>query len=305
MVALGLLAAGLSGCGSNRLGGLVVRTSVTSYGQSSPTSAVAQGTEVALRISVTNVGQATVAGVTLRANVPSGFTYVGTSGSSTNGNAVRSADVNPAARDATLTWGAWTIGPRGTGHASQVLITAELRATGTPASTNFTPDVLATGFANALSGVPLDLSITPAPAIGMQLHVSPSAVAAGEQVVYRIVVTNTGSGAASQTSVGVTLPNGFDYLSTESISGDAGTGGATYPTQDSELPIWTGFDIPGQGSGGPGVLAVAFVAVVENTVARGTYDCSASVVVGTGSLTALQQLQNYSSLAPVQVTGPS
>ncbi|MGH7698731.1 MAG: hypothetical protein ACRENV_08680, partial [Candidatus Dormibacteria bacterium] len=170
----------MSGCGSNRLGGLEVTSKVVSSAATSSTATVAQATDVLVRITVTNISQTTISGVTVRVNVPSGFTYIGTPTSIQNGNSVRSADVVPSTRAGTLTWGAWTLGPGEPGHPSQLVITAELKASGTPASADFTPEVLATGYVNALNAVPLSLTISPAPAVGLQLHASPSTVAAGE-----------------------------------------------------------------------------------------------------------------------------
>lgn len=298
------LGASVSGCGSNRLGGLEVTTSVVQSGASASTTSVPQGTEVQVLITVTNVSQKSVSGVTVRVAVPAGFTYLGTVSTAVNGNSERSADVSPTSRASTLTWGAWEMGPGATGAQSQVLITAGLEASGTPASAQFSPQIFASGFVNTLSGTPLALSITPAPSLSLQLRVSPSAVAAGGLVTYQFVLTNTGSGQAPDTSIGITLPDAFDYAALVTTSGNGGTGAAIDPTTGSEVPVWSGFDLPGAGSGGPGILSVTFSVQVLATVAQGIYTCSASLVASTGSQTQDYIQHNYTALAPVQVTGP-
>jgi uncharacterized repeat protein (TIGR01451 family) len=289
IVSVGLaLGSIVTGCGSTRLGGLEVATVVASTGSTASTPSVPQGTDVDVEITISNVSQNSISGVTVRVAVPAGFTYLGTVTTAVNGNSERSADIAPTTKDATLTWGAWT---------------AELAATGAPATAQFSPEVFATGFVNTLSGTPLSLTISPAPSLNVQLRVSPAAVAAGERVTYQVVVTNTGSGEAPNTSVGITLPDEFDYASSSGTSGNASLGGASFPTVGTEVPIWSGIDVPGAGSAGPGILSMSFTVEVLPTVPHGIYTCSASLVASTGSQTQDFIQHNYTALAPVQVTG--
>ena len=278
-------------------------TQVVSNGSTSSTPTVPQGTEVDVKITISNVSQNSVGGVTVRVTVPNGFTYLNTVTTSTNGNSERSADVAPKSKQATLTWGAWAMGPRASSSKSQVLITAQMKATGTPANVQFSPEVFATGFVNTLSGTPLALTISPAPALNVQLRASPTAVPAGDRLTYEVVVTNTGSGEAPDTSVGVTLPDDFDYVGAAGSSGNASLEYATFPNIGTELPIWSGVDVPGAGSSGPGILSLNFTVEVLPLVPVGTYTCSASLVASTGSQTQNYIQQNYTALAAVQVTG--
>ncbi len=263
-----------------------------------------QGTDVQVRITITNVGQNSVSGVTVRVGVPAGFVYLGTVGTSSNGNSERDADIAPKSREATLTWGSWTMGPGGSGTKSQVLITAQLEATGSPGTRPFAPQVFATGFDNSLSGTPLNLTVAPAPTLGLTLRASPAAAAAGQVVTYVLTVTNTGSGAAPSVNIGLTLPDDFDYQEPLTTSGNSGTSSSSYPTIGTEGPVWSGFDIPGASSSGPGVLALTFQVMVLEETPAGTYTCSASTVASTGSQTQNYIQQNYTALAPVQVTAP-
>lgn len=299
-LALGSL---VTACGSDRLGGLEVSTSVVSNGSTASTSSVPQGTDLDVQITVSNVSQNSVGGVTVRVTVPQGLTYLNTETTSTNGNSVRSADVAPKSKESTLIWGAWSMGPRSSNSKSQVLIRAELEATGDPASVQISPTVYATGFVNALSGPSLGLTISPAPSLGIQLRVSPATTAPGQKITYDVVVTNTGSGEAPDTSIGITLPDDFDYAGASGSSGNASLGNATFPNVGTVIPIWSGIDIPGAGSSGPGTLSLTFTVQVLAIVPAGIYTCSATLVASTGSQTQNYLQTNYGALAPLQVTG--
>jgi large repetitive protein len=292
----------LSACGTTRLGGLKVSSQVVSNGSTADTTSVPQSTEVEVRITVTNVSANSVDGVTVRVVVPAGFTYLTTATTTVNGNSERSADISPRSKEATLTWGAWAMGPGNSGGKSQVLITPVFEATGSPGTAPVAPQVFATGYVNTLSGIPLDLTISPAPSLSLQLHVSPATATSGQLVTYQLVVTNSGSGEAPDTSIELTMPDDFDFAGSGATSGNAGTGGASYPNLGSELPVWSGFDLPGAGSGGPGSLSLSFSVEVLSVVPQGIYTCSASLVASTGSQTQNYIQQTYTALAPLQVT---
>ncbi|MGA7173576.1 MAG: hypothetical protein WCB86_09955 [Candidatus Dormiibacterota bacterium] len=279
-------------------------TQVVSTGATATTPTVPQGTEVNLQIKISNVSQNSIGGVTVRVAVPTGFTYLDTVTTSTNGNSERSADIAPKSKDSTLTWGAWAMGPRASSSKSQVLITAQLKATGSPANVQFSPEVFATGFVNTLSGAPLALTISPAPSLNVQLRATPTDVPAGGRLTYEVVVTNTGSGEAPDTSIGVTLPDDFDYVGAAGSSGNASLGNATFPNTGTEIPVWSGIEVPGAGSSGPGTLSLSFTVEVLPLVPRGIYTSSATLVGSTGSQTQNYIQQNYTALAAVQVTAP-
>lgn len=297
-----VLAGGLmSACGSpSTLGNLRVATSLGSKGPLQ----VAQGTAAPVTITVTNGGASAVEGVTVRVDVPSGFTYTNTVSVVENGDSVRTGDVAPTSRAAVLTWGSWTIGPGSPGFPSQVVITASLQATGGTGSVTLAPQVFASGSAGSVTSSPVSLQVTAAPSLAFTMRVSPSSAKSGGTITYFATVTNTGGGSAAGTSVSVTLPSDFDYQSTVGTSGDASTSGATYPIQGTEVPTWSGFDVPGQGSGGPGILTLEFSVKVLPDVGAGVYPATASVIAGDGSTTQNDVQLNFNSLAPVEVTGP-
>ena len=301
------LAAGTvaSSCGSTTpLSSLAVTTQVISQGNPAKSAPVAQGTSAQVQVTVTNIGSGALRGVTIRLAVPTGFIYTNTVSVVQNGDAVRAADIAPVSREATLTWGAWTIGPGGPGQPSQVVVTANLLATGVAGQSRLAPEVFATGYASSLTGTVATLEITPAPSLNLVLRVSPSAVAAGSVITYHAVITNTGSGSAPGTDLGITLPSDFDYVTTLSTFGNASTSGTTYPISGSVIPTWSGFDVPGQGGGGPGILSLTFQVRVLPDVPRGIYQATATLVASNGSTTQNEVQLNYSALAPVEVTGP-
>ncbi|MHB1526021.1 MAG: COG1361 family protein [Candidatus Dormibacteria bacterium] len=301
------LAAGAvaSSCGSSTpLSSLAVTTQVIAHGTPAKSAPVAQGTSAQVQVTVTNIGTGALRGVTIRLEVPTGFIYTNTVSVVQNGDAVRAADIAPVSREATLTWGAWTIGPGAPGQPSQVIVTANLLANGGVGQSRLAPEVFATGYSSFLTGAEATLEITAAPSLNLALRVSPAAVAAGSLITYHAVITNTGSGAAPGVNLGITLPANFDYRATLSTSGNTSTSGTTYPISGSVMPIWSGFEIPGQGSGGPGILSLTFQVMVLPDVPRGIYQATATLVASNGSTTQDQIQLNYAALAPVEVTGP-
>ncbi|MHB1501670.1 MAG: COG1361 family protein [Candidatus Dormibacteria bacterium] len=296
----------MTSCGSSSIPSTLTIASevISPTGNSGPSEPVAQGTTAQVQVTVTNTGTAAFRGVTLRLVVPASLVYLSTASLVQNGDSVRAADIAPSSRDATLTWGSWTIGPGLPGLPSQVVITANLKATGASGAVHLLPEVFATGYASTVSGAPLTLNITPAPSLSLSLHVNPAAVTSGSMVTYNAVITNTGSGSAPGATLAITLPSDFDYVTTESTSGNASTSGATYPVVGSVVPTWSGFDVPGQSGSSPGLLTLTFEVKVLPDVGRGAYSASAGLIAGNGSASQNDILLNYGSLAPVTVTGP-
>ena len=303
---VGLAAALTTSCGGASIPSTLQVSSqvISPTGSSGSTEAVAQGTTAQVQVTVTNQGGSAFRGVTVRMAVPSGLVFTSTASLVASGDAVRSADIVPASRDATLTWGSWTIGPGSAGQASQVVITANLQATGAAGSVHVLPEVFASGYPNSLAGPPVTVEITPAPSLSLTLHANPAAVTAGSMVTYDAVITNTGSGSAPGTTLSITLPSDFDYVTTESTSGNASTSGATYPVVGSVIPTWSGFDIPGQSGSGPGLLTLTFEVKVLPDVGRGVYSATAGLVASNGSASQNEVQLNYGPLAAVTVTGP-
>lgn len=130
----------------------------------------------------------------------------------------------------------------------------------------------------------------------------------GTTATYTIVVSNAASlGTANGLSISDTLPTGFVYASTTSVtlSGSATRPSTTNPTVGAAVPAWSAFAIPGGGS-----VSLKFVVTVPSSVSAGTYQNPASSTytdptrtVSNGTVTV-----SYNSASStgedVTVTGP-
>jgi fimbrial isopeptide formation D2 family protein/uncharacterized repeat protein (TIGR01451 family) len=93
--------------------------------------------------------------------------------------------------------------------------------------------------------------------------------AAGTTATYAITVANAaGKGSAINLNISDTLPTGFTFSSTGTVtlSGGATRPSTTNPTVGDAVPNWGVFTIPGGGS-----VVLNFTARVASTVANGTY----------------------------------
>ncbi|HVA21159.1 MAG TPA: hypothetical protein VNN74_03585 [Candidatus Micrarchaeia archaeon] len=295
-----LAAGGLAGCAG--AGGAVLlqvtSTAVDSSGTPS-TASVPQGQTGSFQVTLTNQTQQAASGVALRVALPAGLRYLTTLSIAEIGGAVRTADVDPPTGGATPVWGAWTIPPSVPGNPASVSLTIEVQAQGAPGRYQLTPDVLTAATSSEQDGPTLTMTVAPAPSLDFALRVAPGLAAAGTTVTYRATVTNSGSGPAVGTNLSVALPEGFVYQGTQTVGGTASTAGATAPIPGSTVPVWAGYDVPGAGSNGPGLLILVFQVQLPATVTAGSYAAGASLISGSG--TAGATVQNYAALAPVTV----
>ena len=91
----------------------------------------------------------------------------------------------------------------------------------------------------------------------------------GTTATYTIVVSNAANlSAANSLSISDTLPTGFTYASTGSVtlSGSATRPSTTNPTAGAAVPIWSTFTIPGGGS-----VSLTFTVDIPSSVSAGTY----------------------------------
>jgi uncharacterized repeat protein (TIGR01451 family) len=78
-----------------------------------------------------------------------------------------------------------------------------------------------------------------------------------------IEIDNSGSGVARGIVVKDTLPTGFTYVSTKSMTGDAIRTRTSDPPINTPSPTWSAWSIPGGSSGKPSTLKLDFVVVVS------------------------------------------
>ena len=102
--------------------------------------------------------------------------------------------------------------------------------------------------------------------------------AANGVATYTITVSNNGNAAAAGITITDTLPAGFTYASTGSITlnGGATQPSTTNPSAGGAAPAWSSFTIPASGS-----VVLTFNAAIANATANGTYNNSASVTTST------------------------
>ncbi len=102
--------------------------------------------------------------------------------------------------------------------------------------------------------------------------------AANGVATYTVTVSNNGNASESGITLTDTLPAGFTYASSGSITlnGGATRPSTTSPSVGATLPAWSSFTIPASGA-----VVITFNASIANATANGTYNNSASVTSGT------------------------
>lgn len=299
---LALTAVGLAGCGlgPQAVALRVSTVALTDSGYPS-TAPIPQGQTGAIQVTLGNDSQQAASGVALRLAMPAGLRYVSTESIAENGGAVRTANVDPPGGSSNPVWGAWTIPPLVPGYPSSVQLTIAVAAQGSPGRYQLTPDVLTAASGTEQDGRPITLAVAPAPALALNLRVDPAIAAPGTVVTYHATVTNGGSGAASATTLSLTLPEGFVYQGTTTVGGTVASAGATMPIPNTTLPVWAGYEVPAAGPGGPGVLALTFQVQIPQRIAAGSYAATAALITAPGGTAGT--LQSFQGLAPVTVSG--
>jgi uncharacterized repeat protein (TIGR01451 family) len=284
-VVLGAMAT--SGCG----GGVASLSVTLGLADGSPAVAVAPGQPVDFVITVTDIGTAATAGLTVTANLPANFRYTDTN--QLVGSAVRTAPVDAQVNSQQPTWGVWEL----SGYKDYVSIPFQALAGGSPGTYTMTASASASTAATTQSAALL-LKLTPAPLLSATVSVSPSQAVPGEDVIYQVTVYNKGTGPADAVSVLVTLPPVFIYDGARVITGDSGRVGGTDPVEGSALPYFDGFSVPAPSGTAPGTLTIKFDAqVLSSAGAQGTYPVGVQVLGDQG----LERV-DIAEAAPVMVT---
>jgi uncharacterized repeat protein (TIGR01451 family) len=227
-----------------------------------------------VRISITNAATGTVRGVTIRDNMPSGFTYVSTK--AVSGDAIRTQTNDPAVNSPSPVWSQWSL-PGGTSDKpAKLQIDFVTAVSATPGKTpNFVQ--VTTSDTDPLAAKPITLSSQPTAAVDLSVSAR-SPVKPGESTHYTISLRNNGSATAKGTVVSAALPNGFIYAATTELGGNSFRVGSTDPLANSVLPSWGTWEIPAIQEGGvAGVLRIAFDVKVIASEAAGNYPVSVTV----------------------------
>lgn len=179
---------------------LVVTKAVLGLTKTAAPASVVVGNTVTYTLAYTNTGTATATSVQLVDPIPAGATWVG----STGGGVFAAGSVT------------WTLGSLAPGATSSVTVT--VRAPGAPATLSNTATLSA---ANATSvQASATVSVFGEPKFQLAVTDAPDPVLADEDLHYVLTITNTGTLAATGTTLSLPLPAGTSFVSA--------TGGGTF-----------------------------------------------------------------------------
>jgi uncharacterized repeat protein (TIGR01451 family)/fimbrial isopeptide formation D2 family protein len=240
------------------------------------------GTQATYTIVLSNTGQCTIPNASITDALPAGFTYLSTGAVGFTGGATRPTTTNPAAGATAPIWSNFTIPSGGSVSLTFTANIANSVVNGTynnnASATTTTAGITVTPYVGT-SSTQEDVTITSANLAVSKTASTPNVTntATGAQATYTLTVTNSGTGAATGVKVTDTLPAGFTYSSTTSITANGSAVlSSSYTATGTTAPQWDtsptgGFTInPGQ------TLVIVFNASVASTVADGTYNNSAS-----------------------------
>ncbi|MBI2952671.1 MAG: DUF11 domain-containing protein [Chloroflexi bacterium] len=240
----------------------------------SPTvSQTLSGTSATYVITVTNQLATPITGVIVTDTLPSGYSFSSTS--SITGYSSQESTIAPSVGDNPVKWGSYTIA------GSSSMIITFVAAIGTSVGTaTFQNSVEATTSSGTFIGFdPLvttveDVTVQQPAVIISNTTSTPSVINTvnGTTATYTLVLRNTGTADATGVIVTDSLPLGFTYLSTDSISGNATRTGELSPTLGSSAPAWGSWTIPAT----TGVLTITYTVAIAAEVPDGTYDENAS-----------------------------
>jgi uncharacterized repeat protein (TIGR01451 family) len=249
-------------------------------------------------ISVANVGSAVAKGVAISVSLAPGFLYTTTTGY--QGNSVRVAAVDPPGNSLLPLWSSWDIPGASNGTPGLLRITFQARVLPgvTPGLYNLTAAVTSTKDVPPQTiGNTAPVAVGKGTTVPITMTVAPTAPYAAQNgtVTYVITVENDSNDAAQAVTVTDTLPQGFSYQGTNSISNNGkAIGSRLQPPAGSATPQWGPFVIPAGGFNGA-TLVIVFTAKL-NGASLGPHP---NVVSGNSSNA---QITGGSDQSPVIIT---
>jgi uncharacterized repeat protein (TIGR01451 family) len=249
-------------------------------------------------ISVANVGSAVAKRVVVSVSLAPGFLYSTTT--NYEGNGLRVATIDPPANSLLPLWSAWDIPGASNGVPGLVRLTfqALVLPAVTPGVYNLTAAVTsAADVPPQTIGNTAPVSVGKGSKLPVTMTVGATAPYASQSgtVTYQITLENDSNDAAQAVTVSDTLPQGFTYVTTNSIAINGKSAGSRLqPSAGSATPQWGPFVVPPGGFNGA-TLVITFTAAV-NGAALGPH---ANVVSGNSSNA---QISGGSDQSPVIVT---
>jgi len=249
-------------------------------------------------VSATNVGSAVAHGVAVSVSLAPGFLYGTTT--AIEGNSVRIRSVDPPGNSLLPLWSSWDI-PAATGNGPGLLrITFQARVLpGVAAGVyNLTAALTASkDIAPQTLGNTAPVAVGKGTTVPITMMVAPTSPFATQNgtVTYVITVENDSNDTAQGVTVTDTLPQGFAYLTTNSIViNGKGSGSRLQPGAGSATPQWGPFAVPAGGFNGS-TLVITFTARVTGP----TLGPHVNVVSGNSSNA---QITGGSDQSPVIIT---
>jgi uncharacterized repeat protein (TIGR01451 family) len=249
-------------------------------------------------ISVANVGSAVAKRVVVSVSLAPGFLYSTTT--NYEGNGLRVATIDPPANSLLPLWSAWDIPGASNGVPGLVRLTfqALVLPAVTPGVYNLTAAVTsAADVPPQTIGNTAPVSVGKGSKLPVTMTVGATAPYASQSgtVTYQITLENDSNDAAQAVTVSDTLPQGFTYVTTNSIAINGKSAASRLqPSAGSATPQWGPFVVPPGGFNGA-TLVITFTAAV-NGAALGPH---ANVVSGNSSNA---QITGGSDQSPVIVT---
>lgn len=297
----------LTACGNN--GQLSVTLSGLSQGGAKP------GDTPSGTVTVVNQGPGQATGVLLTVTIDGDSRYQATT-SVDETSAARTQPIEPKVNSPAPSWGQWTLSAPstaadGTVTHSRVAITFSVKVGSTSGKYLMAPRVLSDQSDGEVGGAPVLLQVNSAPDIHATIGVSPHLVVRGDQVTYRVVVTNEGTGTAQNVGVLVPLPQGFAFSDSNPPQLPAHTPcGASRsspvdPVPQTALFFSGGWDIPAHSSQCPGLLTLSFHAQCLQAAFGGQFPVNVQVTDASGDVVNASDSQSISVSAPTAPTTPT
>lgn len=249
-------------------------------------------------VTVTNNGPGDAPGVEVRVDLPSKLRY--RSSTITGFGNARTQPVDARVGSAQPAWGFWNLAAPSSGSKlceSCVVITFTTDVAAPPGNYSITAHAQGDNTSGEVSSDALKLTVNGSPKLDVSTRVQAGTLFAGNTATYQVTVTNTGTGAAENVTLLITLPPMMTFQKTSATSGNASRNNPIDPIKGSVEVYYSAWTIPAGSSGGPGILNVAFVTQVSAGPPGGTYTCTVQVTDNQNDMVTL------TNAAPVNVVG--
>ena len=280
VASFGVAAGAITSCGDSSS---QLQTSLTS----NQSGSVKPSDSPIYTVTVKNKGPGAATGVNVHVDLPTGFRFKTTT--SIGGDGSRVQPLDPPVNSVTPEWGVWSLGTPttqadGSVVDSEVDLTFQVDVGAPPGGYTMTAHAAGDATQGDVQAPALSIQVIAAPQLTLSVAVQPLTAAGNDLVTYTVTVTNKGSGNANTAEVLVTLPSGFGYNDTTSITGNASRSTTRDPAPRTEEAFFGDFTIPAGSDQGPGSLVIAFRARVPRTPVPGAYPVSVQISDDTGDL---------------------